>query len=115
MDEREASQVGVRPRHLWPRDNYVTPGTQAGSRLLLVLAIFLIIFLSAGPAQAYVGPGAGIGLIGALIGLVVAVATALWILFKGAIKRLYFLLWGGRKKADADRPHSEPPGEGPPA
>jgi hypothetical protein len=41
----------------------------------------------AAPAQAYVGPGAGVTLIGALIGLVSAVFLALWAVLRWPIRR----------------------------
>lgn len=50
-------------------------------------------FLAAGlctalPAQAYVGPGAGITLIGALIGLLSAIGLALWAVLRWPLKKL---------------------------
>ena len=40
------------------------------------------------PAQAYVGPGAGVTLIGALIGLVSAIGLALWAVIRWPFRRL---------------------------
>lgn len=54
--------------------------------LLLSSAFFSLLTLSQ-HASAYVGPGAGISLIGALVGLVAAIATALWVLFSHPIKK----------------------------
>ena len=45
------------------------------------------VFIFTENAMAYVGPGAGISLIGALVGLIVAVGTALWVLFSHPIKK----------------------------
>lgn len=48
------------------------------------------------PAQAYVGPGAGVTLIGALIGLISAIFLALWAVLRWPVRR--FL---ARRKAAA--------------
>jgi hypothetical protein len=45
--------------------------------LWLGLALFTLTVAAAAPAQAYIGPGAGITMLGALWGVVVAVALAL--------------------------------------
>jgi hypothetical protein len=42
----------------------------------LGLALFALVVATAAPAQAYIGPGAGITMLGALWGVVVAVALA---------------------------------------
>lgn len=44
--------------------------------------------VAAMPAHAYVGPGAGITLIGALIGLVSAIGLALWAVLRWPFRRL---------------------------
>lgn len=49
------------------------------------------------PAQAYVGPGAGVTLIGALVGLVSAIGLALWAVIRWPIRRLL-----ARRKAARD-------------
>jgi len=46
-------------------------------RLFLFSAIMILLV---GPAEAYVGPGAGVSLIGAAVGLLVAIGTALAII-----------------------------------
>ncbi len=55
-------------------------------------AIFLLFAGAAlalsGPAMAYVGPGAGISLVGALIGLAVAVVTALGVVLFWPVRAL---------------------------
>ena len=48
-----------------------------------------LVFLSAiDPALAYIGPGAGVGAIGALIGLLVGIFTALGVVLMWPIKML---------------------------
>lgn len=51
--------------------------------LILSLALLATVL----PAQAYIGPGAGITLIGPLIGLVGAVLVALWAVISWPIKK----------------------------
>ena len=51
-----------------------------------VFAILLCAF--AGPAQAYVGPGAGVTLIGAAIGLIVAVVMAVGVIVLWPLRRM---------------------------
>ncbi len=50
------------------------------------IAIFVMVF--SGTVSAYVGPGAGLTLIGSLIGLVVAIVTALAIILFWPIRAL---------------------------
>lgn len=50
-------------------------------------SVLLLLFLVASPAMAYIGPGAGLSLLGALWGLVAAVGAAL----------LFVLLWPFRR------------------
>ena len=49
---------------------------------------FLIVMLAALPAQAYVGPGLGAGLIAAVSGFFIAVALALYAVFWLPVKRM---------------------------
>jgi hypothetical protein len=60
------------------------------------------------PAQAYVGPGAGVTLIGALIGLISAIGLALWAVLRWPVRRYL-----ARRKAAA-RPAGEDAGAGTP-
>lgn len=60
----------------------------------LSLAAMLACLCVAMPAQAYVGPGAGVTLIGALIGLVSAIFLALWAVLRWPLRRYL-----ARKKA----------------
>ena len=53
-----------------------------------ILAVVLILFVSADPAQAYMGPGAGLAFIGSLIALIVAVFVGLFGLVWYPVKRL---------------------------
>lgn len=51
-------------------------------RLRLFIATFLTTALMAGPASAYIGPGAGVSILGALAGVVSVVFLAAWSLVK---------------------------------
>ena len=48
---------------------------------LYVLVLVTIVSMSAGPASAYIGPGAGLGLIGSLIAVVALIAVTVLGLF----------------------------------
>ena len=61
---------------------------------ILGLSILLSLGLSA-PALAYVGPGAGLGAIGAALGLIAAVVMALGVILFWPIRRL---MRRGKKK-----------------
>ena len=41
------------------------------------LALFAVLLAAAAPAQAYMGPGAGLGMLGSLVAVIGAVAIAL--------------------------------------
>lgn len=58
---------------------------------------FLIVMLAALPAQAYVGPGLGAGLIAAITGFFIALGLALYAVFWFPIKRMM------RKKPKGDK------------
>jgi hypothetical protein len=74
-----------------------------------VIAVFLWLTLGAGPAAAYVGPGAGISLIGAAAGLVLVVISAIGVVLRQFLKRP---LAGGRRDAIRQpRDTAEPCGE----
>lgn len=72
---------------------------------LTLAAIFTIAV--AGPASAYIGPGAGLGLLGALWGLVVAVGVSLAFVLMWPLRR--FLK---RRKPAAVRHIAAQPGDG---
>lgn len=72
---------------------------------LTLAAIFTIAV--AGPASAYIGPGAGLSLLGALWGLVVAVGVSLVFVLMWPLRR--FLR---RKKPAAVRHIAAQPGDG---
>jgi membrane protein implicated in regulation of membrane protease activity len=57
-----------------------------GARVALAAALALILASVATPAQAYVGPGAGVSLFGAAIGFVVAIFSALAVLLLWPIR-----------------------------
>ncbi len=65
----------------------------------LAIIIFAMAFTET--AMAYVGPGAGLTLIGSLIGLVVAIVTALAIILFWPIRALIRKI-RGKKTAEAD-------------
>ena len=58
------------------------------NRLTALLAVMLAAFAYA-PAEAYVGPGAGISLIGSTIGLLVAIVMAFGIVIIWPLKILF--------------------------
>ena len=57
-------------------------------RRLLTLALLFLLVLLNGPAMAYVGPGAGLSLLGTLWGVVIAVLAALSFLVMWPLRRL---------------------------
>ena len=59
-------------------------------------------------AQAYVGPGAGITLIGALIGLVSAVFLALWAVLRWPFRKFMARRKAARAASDAAGKSSDP-------
>ncbi|HHB92671.1 MAG TPA: hypothetical protein ENK59_05605 [Thioploca sp.] len=63
------------------------------------IAIFIMVF--SGTVSAYVGPGAGLTLIGSLIGLVVAIVTALGIILFWPIRALIRKM-RGKKPAEEE-------------
>ena len=56
---------------------------------LYVLVLVTIVSMSAGPASAYIGPGAGLGLIGSLIAVVALIAVTVLGLFVLPLKLLF--------------------------
>ena len=65
-----------------------------------ILALILILFLSADPAYAYMGPGAGLAFIGSLIALIASVFVGLLGLVWYPVKRLIRMR---RRASDGDR------------
>ena len=63
-------------------------GMPLGAVLLLATASLLLWLAWPGSAHAYVGPGAGMTLIGSFLGLLAAVGLALWALLLWPIRRL---------------------------
>ena len=82
----------------------------------ILLSLGLALLLSAAPlsAQAYVGPGAGLSLVGAAIGLLLAIVTALGFVllwpFRRALKRRRAQPTAGLEDSarPADRQRAEP-------
>ncbi len=72
------------------------------------LALGTAAVLATMPAQAYVGPGAGITLIGALIGLLSAVFLALWAVLRWPFRRLMARRKAAREARDGTGKPSEP-------
>lgn len=54
----------------------------------IVLALSIFALALSGPAYAYVGPGAGVSLIGAAIGLILAIVLALGVIVLWPLRRL---------------------------
>ncbi len=63
-----------------------------------LLAVAVLVLLAPVPAQAYVGPGLGLGAIGAVLGVIFSVILAILAFFWYPIKRLFGL---GKKKQKA--------------
>jgi hypothetical protein len=61
-------------------------------------AVILILLVSADPAYAYMGPGAGLAFIGSLIALVAAIAVGLFGLVWYPVKRLIRMTRGASRK-----------------
>ncbi|MFT3765955.1 MAG: hypothetical protein QM820_10625 [Minicystis sp.] len=74
-----------------------------GRRVSAALAIAAL--LVAGPAQAYVGPGAGVSLLGAVIGLGAAIATAVGFILLWPVR----VLWRRLQRRKAAAPPPEQP------
>lgn len=55
-------------------------------RIIIALSILLLVIVS--PVQAYVGPGAGLSLLGALWGLLLAIGAALIFIIAWPLRRM---------------------------
>jgi membrane protein implicated in regulation of membrane protease activity len=73
---------------------------------LLLLIWGLVPMLAASPALAYVGPGAGLSLLGALWGLLLAVLAALSFIILWPLKR-YRRRQRARQQAPVETPRQE--------
>ncbi|WP_282608358.1 hypothetical protein [Pelagibius sp. Alg239-R121] len=58
-------------------------------RKLIAILSFGLALLAAGSAQAYVGPGLGLGAVGAILGVVLSIVLALFAIFWYPLKRLF--------------------------
>lgn len=65
-----------------------------------ILLMIVLIVGTANTASAYVGPGAGLSLLGALWGLVLAVGAALWFVILWPLRRM-------RKRSQQQRDEAE--------
>lgn len=75
--------------------------------LLACLAVVIAILGSAAPAAAYVGPGAGLSLVGAFWGLLVAIFAAFAFVILWPIRRLY-----RRRRGASAQPATQQTAEG---
>ncbi|MBU4277290.1 MAG: hypothetical protein KKC30_11155 [Proteobacteria bacterium] len=64
---------------------------------IALLAVAALLVLLPGTAQAYVGPGLGLGAIGAILGVIFSVILAILAFFWYPIKRLFGI---GKKKQE---------------
>jgi membrane protein implicated in regulation of membrane protease activity len=71
---------------------------------LLAMAIIAALTLAAPPAMAYVGPGAGLSLLGAFWGLLVAILAALAFVIVYPVRRMM----RGRRKRPAETETLQP-------
>jgi membrane protein implicated in regulation of membrane protease activity len=76
--------------------------------LLTCLAVIIATLGAAAPAMAYVGPGAGLSLVGAFWGLLVAIFAALAFIVAWPVRRL---LRRGRGSPERVQPAMADPGE----
>lgn len=81
-------------------------------RHLLPLLMLAAAVLAPQPAFAYVGPGAGLSLIGSVVGLLAAIGTALGFVLFWPVRALYRRVKGRR---DAPSPDAGSPADQPPA
>jgi membrane protein implicated in regulation of membrane protease activity len=85
--------------------------TEEGVNVLLTcLAVIIAALGAAAPAMAYVGPGAGLSLVGAFWGLLVAIFAALAFIVAWPVRRL---LRRGRGSPERAQPAMADPGEAP--
>lgn len=70
---------------------------------VVALAAALLCSIRVLPVDAYVGPGAGISLLGAAIGLIVAVVTSVGLLLFWPLRRLLKLRRHNRARAAVDK------------
>ncbi len=70
-------------------------------RKLIGFLICSLLTVSAGSAQAYVGPGLGLGALGAILGVALSVILALFAIFWYPLKRLF------KKKAPPPKTEKE--------
>ena len=67
-----------------------------------ILALAIIAPTLSIPAHAYVGPGAGVSLIGAAVGLILAILFALGVVVLWPLRRLMKQRKGARQELDAN-------------
>lgn len=72
-------------------------------KIIFTLTILVITIGMVNSAAAYVGPGAGLSLLGALWGLLLSVGAALWFVIMWPLRRM-------RKRAQQKRDEAQPAG-----
>lgn len=80
-------------------------------RFLAVTTIFLLVVWATFPAAAYIGPGAGLGALGAVIGLLVGVLIAVGVVLLWPIRAALGALRGQatrRRDPDGDSVNGDP-------
>jgi len=82
-------------------------------RTLILLAAAAVVLVLPAVSFAYVGPGVGLGMFGALIGLVAGIVMSIGIIFLWPVRALIRKLRGkpGPEESGATAPPSPPPGD----
>ena len=62
------------------------------TRLLFYIWVTIILIFISKTAYAYIGPGAGLGALGALVGLLVGIFVAVFVIFSWPIRKLIRLM-----------------------
>ncbi len=69
--------------------------------------VLAVLCAMAGSAQAYIGPGAGIGLVGSLLGWIIGIALALFAILAWPVRLLWRRLRGKTKVASTNATPTE--------
>jgi uncharacterized membrane protein len=76
-----------------------------------LVLVCLALYALPGIAAAYIGPGAGITFIGALVGVVLAVASAVGFILFWPFRRAWRRMKGKKESTEAAKSHDTPPAE----